>query len=76
VYSYKDERLLVDIEKLIKQSITRGELVEFNPAPARPPRDAAERSAAPRCGVLKARALSASTAASGNAPLQRPVAAP
>ena len=34
VYSDKDERLLVDIEKLIKQSITRGELVGFNPAPA------------------------------------------
>jgi ATP-dependent RNA helicase RhlE len=48
VYSDKDERLLVDIEKLIKQTITRGELVGFNPAPARPPRDAAERSAAPR----------------------------
>jgi ATP-dependent RNA helicase RhlE len=48
VYSYKDERLLVDIEKLIKQTITRGELVGFNPAPARPPRDTAERSAAPR----------------------------
>ncbi|MDQ2823300.1 MAG: DEAD/DEAH box helicase [Pseudomonadota bacterium] len=48
VYSDKDERLLVDIEKLIKQTITRGELTGFNPAPARPPRDAAERSAAPR----------------------------
>ncbi|WP_426192747.1 DEAD/DEAH box helicase [Massilia sp. DWR3-1-1] len=34
VYSDKDERLLVDIEKLIKQTITRGELVGFNPAPA------------------------------------------
>src|SRR5450830_718493 len=32
VYSDKDERLLVDIEKLIKQSITRGELVGFTPA--------------------------------------------
>ncbi|WP_426110547.1 DEAD/DEAH box helicase [Massilia sp. PWRC2] len=34
VYSDKDERLLVDIEKLIKQTITRGELVGFKPAPA------------------------------------------
>ena len=34
VYSDKDERLLVDIEKLIKQSITKGELVGFTPAPA------------------------------------------
>jgi superfamily II DNA/RNA helicase len=35
VYSDKDERLLVDIEKLIKQNITRGELVGFAPS-ARP----------------------------------------
>jgi ATP-dependent RNA helicase RhlE len=32
VYSDKDERLLVDIEKLIKQTITRGELAGFTPA--------------------------------------------
>jgi ATP-dependent RNA helicase RhlE len=31
VFSEKDERLLVDIEKLIKQTITRGELTGFNP---------------------------------------------
>jgi superfamily II DNA/RNA helicase len=35
VYSEKDERLLVDIEKLIKQTITRGELQGFAPASAR-----------------------------------------
>jgi hypothetical protein len=35
VYSDKDERLLVDIEKLIKQDITRGELQGFAPS-ARP----------------------------------------
>ena len=35
IYSDKDERLLADIEKLIKQSIKRGELTGFNPAPAR-----------------------------------------
>jgi hypothetical protein len=29
VYSDKDERLLADIEKLIKQTITRGELTGF-----------------------------------------------
>jgi len=34
IYSDKDERLLADIEKLIKQSITRGELTGFNPAPS------------------------------------------
>jgi superfamily II DNA/RNA helicase len=32
VYSDKDERLLVDIEKLIKQTITRGELAGFTPS--------------------------------------------
>jgi superfamily II DNA/RNA helicase len=31
VYSEKDERLLADIEKLIKQTITRGELAGFTP---------------------------------------------
>ena len=34
VYSEKDERLLADIEKLIKQTITRGELTGFAPASA------------------------------------------
>jgi superfamily II DNA/RNA helicase len=34
VYSDKDERLLVDIEKLIKQTITRGELSGFAPGRA------------------------------------------
>jgi ATP-dependent RNA helicase RhlE len=32
VYSDKDERLLTDIEKLIKQTITRGELAGFTPS--------------------------------------------
>ncbi|WP_229451888.1 DEAD/DEAH box helicase [Massilia niastensis] len=36
VYSEKDERLLTDIEKLIKQSIPRGELSGFAPTPSRP----------------------------------------
>jgi ATP-dependent RNA helicase RhlE len=35
VFSDKDERLLVDIEKLIKQTITRGELTGYTPARAR-----------------------------------------
>ena len=38
VYSDKDERLLADIEKLIKQTITRGELSGFV-APSRGPRN-------------------------------------
>jgi superfamily II DNA/RNA helicase len=42
VYSDKDERLLTDIEKLIKQSIPRGELEGFAPLAARP-RDEARR---------------------------------
>jgi len=41
VYSDKDERLLTDIEKLIKQTITRGELAGFVAPSARP--DASER---------------------------------
>ena len=42
VYSEKDERLLTDIEKLIKQTITRGELTGFA-APARSPRESTDR---------------------------------
>jgi len=34
VFSDKDERLLVDIEKLIKQTITRGELTGYSPGRA------------------------------------------
>ena len=41
VYSEKDERLLADIEKLIKQTITRGELSGFVAPAARPARDSA-----------------------------------
>jgi superfamily II DNA/RNA helicase len=32
IFSDKDERLLVDIEKLIKQTVTRGELAGFTPS--------------------------------------------
>jgi ATP-dependent RNA helicase RhlE len=35
VFSDKDERLLTDIEKLIKQTITRGELTGFTPSAGR-----------------------------------------
>ncbi|MBZ2207616.1 DEAD/DEAH box helicase [Massilia soli] len=41
VYSDKDERLLADIEKLIKQTVTRGTLEGFAVRSARPARDAA-----------------------------------
>jgi len=40
VYSEKDERLLADIEKLIKQTITRGELAGFTPRARSRDRDA------------------------------------
>jgi ATP-dependent RNA helicase RhlE len=40
VYTDKDERLLVDIEKLIKQNITRGELTGFAPSSGARARDA------------------------------------
>ncbi|QJE00702.1 DEAD/DEAH box helicase [Massilia forsythiae] len=42
VYSDKDERLLADIEKLIKQTITRGELTGYAP-PSRGHRPGGER---------------------------------
>src|SRR5471032_2065283 len=56
IYSDKDERLLVDIEKLIKQTITRGDLAGFTPsasrgderAERRPPRRAEGEASAPR----------------------------
>ncbi|WP_295996182.1 DEAD/DEAH box helicase [Rugamonas sp.] len=35
IYSDKDERLLADIEKLIKQTITRGDLAGFTPGSSR-----------------------------------------
>ena len=55
VYGDKDERLLADIEKLIKQTVKRGDLGGFSPAPARsadserrPPRRAEGEVRAPR----------------------------
>ncbi|WLI88277.1 DEAD/DEAH box helicase [Massilia sp. R2A-15] len=47
VYSDKDERLLVDIEKLIKQTITRGELAGFAPSSSSSSFPARSRDAAP-----------------------------
>ncbi|MEO7495066.1 MAG: DEAD/DEAH box helicase [Massilia sp.] len=47
VYGDKDERLLTDIEKLIKQTITRGELPGFRASAAPRARDGAERSERP-----------------------------
>jgi superfamily II DNA/RNA helicase len=44
VYSDKDERLLVDIEKLIKQTITRAEVPGFTPAAGARAREASERA--------------------------------
>ena len=35
IYSDKDERLLADIERLIKQTVKRGDLAGFSPAPSR-----------------------------------------
>jgi hypothetical protein len=48
VYTDNDERLLVDIEKLIKQTITRGELTGYAPVRAR------ERSSGDRPGSERA----------------------
>ncbi len=43
IFSDKDERLLLDIEKLIKQTITRGELAGFAPAVVRAGAERTER---------------------------------
>jgi superfamily II DNA/RNA helicase len=59
IYSDKDERLLVDIEKLIKQTIKRGELAGFNPSARggdergerRPPRRDGERGTGARAAA-------------------------
>jgi ATP-dependent RNA helicase RhlE len=72
VYSDKDERLLVDIEKLIKQTITRGELAGFTPAArARDGERSAERRPARRSeGEAPAR-RSESDAMSSSRPAER-----
>ena len=44
IYSDKDERLLADIEKLIKQTVRRGDLAGFCPTPARESRDSERRA--------------------------------
>ncbi|MFC0166893.1 DEAD/DEAH box helicase [Pseudoduganella danionis] len=70
IYSDKDERLLADIEKLIKQTIKRGDLAGFNPAPAyageergerRGRRDDAPRSSSSRSGERVAPRTGSST---------------
>ncbi|MEC5159785.1 MULTISPECIES: DEAD/DEAH box helicase [unclassified Janthinobacterium] len=43
IFSDKDERLLLDIEKLIKQTITRGELAGFTPTAIRAGAERGER---------------------------------
>ncbi|MFC5461328.1 DEAD/DEAH box helicase [Massilia niabensis] len=50
VYSDKDERLLADIEKLIKQDITRGELTGFAPRTRGRDSERGERSERPQRG--------------------------
>jgi ATP-dependent RNA helicase RhlE len=50
VFSDKDERLLVDIEKLIKQTITRGELTGYTPTRGRSQEPAGDRAADRRPG--------------------------
>ncbi len=76
IYSDKDERLLVDIEKLIKQNIKRGELVGFTPGvgrgrpsgrPSAAAANAAARSAAAARTAAARNAAAARTAATWNA---------
>ena len=59
VYSDKDERLLVDIEKLIKQTITRGELAGFTPSSSSVRRRRVRRATARRRAVRAPHAPSA-----------------
>jgi len=48
VYSDKDERLLADIEKLIKQTVQRGELSNFTPRARSRDRDSERTERRPR----------------------------
>ena len=54
VYSDKDERLLADIEKLIKQTVQRGELNNFTPRARSRDRDAERTERRPRGGSPEA----------------------
>ena len=74
VYSDKDERLLTDIEKLIKQTITRGELTGFA-VPSRAPRESSERPPERRSrrseGEAPVRSSSSSGSSSGSGSAER-----
>jgi superfamily II DNA/RNA helicase len=69
VYSDKDERLLTDIEKLIKQSIPKGELAGFVPAS----RTHGGEHRARRSGESEARSSERSPRSSGPAPRREKV---
>ncbi len=78
VYSDKDERLLTDIEKLIKQTIARGELAGFTPSPSHAsprPREGAgapeRRSRRPAEGEVAAPRLPERAPRSSSAPPSR-----
>jgi ATP-dependent RNA helicase RhlE len=73
VYGDKDERLLVDIEKLIKQTITRGELPDFRPAASAAPRsrDASEQGTERRSRSSSSPS-SSSSSSSSSAEYSRP----
>ena len=53
VYSDKDERLLADIEKLIKQTVKRGELSNFTPRARSRDRDGERSERRPRGGSVE-----------------------
>jgi ATP-dependent RNA helicase RhlE len=68
VFSDKDERLLADIEKLIKQTITRGELAGFTPSASRGGEERGERR--PRRAEGEGRPASRSGAGEGRTPFR------
>jgi superfamily II DNA/RNA helicase len=70
VYTDKDERLLADIEKLIKQNITRGELAGFVPGRARVE---SERERPRRRGVDEGRERAPRSGPSGPSPRREKV---
>ncbi|TWI64321.1 superfamily II DNA/RNA helicase [Pseudoduganella lurida] len=74
IYSEKDERLLADIEKLIKQTIKRGELEGFRPGASAPRsfEDRGERRPPRRDAERAERADRGASAPASNGPAGRP----
>ena len=72
VYSDKDERLLADIEKLIKQTVTRGELTGFAPRARSRDAERGERGERPQRGERGERSERAPRRPDAEARTERP----